>query len=175
MDTINTLLFSKTRDTKSPCRAHPTDAGIDFFLPNEFTEEDIKKSNDTTGSSIEWSEGQSRKTILIPPHESFLISTGIKAIVPKGYAMIFFNKSGVAAKRHLVVGAQVVDSDYRGEIHINMINTSKANVAIEAGDKIAQAITLPIGLHVPCEVDDIMKYSEITARGEGGFGSSGVK
>ena len=42
---MNKILFSKTRDVKSPIRAHETDAGIDFFLPNKFTEEDIEKSN----------------------------------------------------------------------------------------------------------------------------------
>jgi hypothetical protein len=48
----DTLLYSKTRNVKSPARAHLTDAGIDFFLPDEFTEEDIKHSCDVTGTTL---------------------------------------------------------------------------------------------------------------------------
>lgn len=166
------IYFSKTRDVKSPNRAHPTDAGIDFFLPNQFTQNDIKHSKEVTKSYISLTDDGK---IVIPSFESILISSGTKWIVPENWAMIFFNKSGVASKKHLTVGACVVDSDYRGEVHINLINTSCHEVVIAPGEKIAQAVLLPIGNHTPFEVDDIMKFSPPTERGEGGFGSSGVQ
>jgi dUTP pyrophosphatase len=95
-------------------------------------------------------------------------------IVPKGHALVFTNKSGVAAKKHLLVGSCVVDSDYRGETFIQLINTSTMPIHVSPGEKIVQGIVYEVGSHVPCEVDDIMNYSEVTERGEGGFGSSGV-
>ena len=166
---MNKILFSKTRDVKSPTRAHDTDAGIDFFLPNKFTEEDIAKSNATTGDYLGLSEGKIR----IRPQTSLLISAGVKVIVPKGWALIFFNKSGIASKKHLTVGACVIDCGYFGEVHINLINTSDHDIEVSEGEKIVQGILLPVGDHQPEEVDDIMKHTENSARGEGGFGSSG--
>lgn len=166
------ILYCKTRDVKSPARAHPTDAGIDFFFPNQFTEADLKKSTETTGTPL-YSTGHGN--LVIPPFGSLLISSGTKWIIPEGYALVFFNKSGVASKKHLVIGACVCDSHYRGEIHINLINTSANEVVVAPGEKIAQAVLLPIGYHEPSEVDDITKYADPTDRGEGGFGSSGVK
>ena len=67
----------------------------------------------------------------------------------------------------------VVDNGYFGEIHINLINTSNHDIEISEGEKIVQGILLPVGDHQPEEVDDIMKHTENSARGEGGFGSSG--
>ncbi len=98
------ILYCKTRDVKSPARAHPTDAGIDFFFPNQFTEADLKKSTDTTGTPL-YSTGHGN--LVIPPFGSLLISSGTKWIIPDGYALVFFNKSGVASKKHLIIGACV--------------------------------------------------------------------
>ncbi len=69
----------------------------------------------------------------------------------------------------------VCDTNYRGEIHINLINTSANEVVVAPGEKIAQAVLLPIGYHEPIEVDDIANHAPPTDRGEGGFGSSGIK
>ena len=170
----NKLLFSKTRDVKSPVRAHSTDAGIDFFLPNEFTYEDVEHSQDVTGTPLIFDTKQ-RGDIIIPSHGSLLISSGIKMIVPPGHALIFTNKSGVAAKKHLLVGSCVVDSDYRGETFIQLINTSAMAIHVSPGEKIVQGIIYEVCSYPPTEVDDIMNYSKVTERGEGGFGSTGVK
>lgn len=166
------LLFSKTRDVKSPVRAHATDAGIDFFLPNEFIQEDIQHSFEVTGTHI-FIDGYGN--INIPPHGSLLISSGIKMIVPPGHALIFTNKSGVAAKKHLLVGSCVVDSGYRGETFIQLINTSAMAIRVSPGEKIVQGIIYEVCSYPPTEVDDIMNYSEPTERGEGGFGSTGIQ
>lgn len=146
---IPKLLFTKVRDVKSPVRGHPTDAGIDFFVPEDF-----------------------EKKRLIPG-EDVLIPSGIKVIVPEGYAMIFKEKSGVAVKKKLTVGACVVDSDYRGEVHLHMFNNGTEEQFISPGDKIVQGVVVPVWLCVPKEISST-KYNEYeTERGEGGFGSTG--
>lgn len=168
----NTLLFSKLRDVKSPTRAHTTDAGIDFFLPNKFTAEDLTISSTVTKTNIYINDNGD---IVIPPFGSVLLPSGVKCIIPTGHAMIFFNKSGVAAKKHLVLGSCLCDEGFRGEILFNLINTSSNEVIVSPGEKITQGAMLQVGYHVPCEVDDISNYAPPTDRGEGGFGSSGVQ
>lgn len=146
-----TIKFAKIRDVKSPCRAHPTDAGIDFFVPNDFGKMEIR------------------------PGESILIPGGIKVNVPNGYALVFFNKSGVAANKSLVLGSCVVDQDYQGELMYNLHNIGKTFQFINAGDKIVQGILLPMFYAVPEEVESEDKlYESVSDRGAGGFGSTGV-
>lgn len=166
------LLFSKLRSVKSPIRAHETDAGIDFFLPDEFTNDDIQHSFEATKTHI-FIDG--RGNINIPPHGAVLLPSGLKVIVPKGYALIFFNKSGVATKKHLLRGACVADCGFQGEILFNFVNTSNTNVELSPGEKIIQGVLIQVGDHQPVEVDDIMNYTNQSERGEGGFGSSGTK
>ena len=145
------LKFTKTRDVKSPVRAHPTDAGIDFFVPNDF------------------------ETKLLIPGEDVLIDSGLKVIVPEGYALIFKEKSGVAVNKKLTIGAAVVDSDYRGVVHFHLFNNGVALQKIEAGDKIIQGVLVPVLLGRVEEVSN-EEYAEYeTERGSGGFGSTGVK
>lgn len=146
------LKFIKTREVKSPVRGHETDAGIDFFIPEDFENK------------------------ILAPGEDVLIPSGIKVVVPKGFALIFKEKSGVATKKKLTIGACVVDSDYRGEVHLHLFNNGLDEVFLEAGDKITQGIIFPIALGTPTEVSE-EEYStyDNTERGEGGFGSTGVK
>lgn len=146
------LIFTKTTKVKSPVRGHETDAGIDFFIPDDFKKTTIK------------------------PGEDVLIDAGIKVVVPKGYALIFKEKSGVATKKKLTIGASVVDSDYRGNVHIHLFNNGTKSQTIEPGDKITQAVIFPVSLCTPTEIDtlDYATY-EVTERGSGGFGSTGSK
>ena len=145
------LKFTKTKDVKSPVRAHPTDAGIDFFVPNDF------------------------ETKFLIPGEDILIDSGIKVIVPEGYALIFKEKSGVAVNKKLTLGAAVVDSDYRGVVHFHLFNSGIVAQKIEAGDKIIQGVLVPVLLGRVEEISN-EKYAEYeTERGSGGFGSTGVK
>ena len=143
------LKYTKVKDVKSPVRGHETDAGIDFFVPNDFEEVTLK------------------------PGEDVLINSGIKVIVPRGYALIFKEKSGVATKKKLTVGAAVVDSDYRGVAHFHLFNNGLVDQTISAGDKIIQGLLVPIALDnlELISNDDYALYE--TERAEGGFGSTG--
>jgi len=145
------MKFTKIRDVKSPTRANATDAGIDFFIPNDHVFSYLK------------------------PGASVLIPSGVKVNCPEGYALIAFNKSGVAVKKNLHVGACVVDHGYQGELHLNLTNVGSEDQTIEGGDKIVQFVLLPLGPPEVEEVEETELYEEVSARGEGGFGSSGTK
>jgi|TARA_R110002020_G_scaffold82359_6_gene203841 dUTP pyrophosphatase len=146
------MKITKIKDVKTPTRANTTDAGVDFFIPNDYT----------------------GKTDL-SPGESCFIPSGIKVNVPEGYALIAFNKSGVATKKGLHVGACVVDCGYQGELHINLTNVSAEDQTIAAGDKIVQFVLLPLGDPAIELVEENNLYESVSTRGEGGFGSSGTK
>ncbi len=172
---MQTLQFTKVRKVKSPCRAHEGDAGIDFFVPEDLTKEVMDEKVKTTGSSIMLSvEDGIVKSFTLEPKQSVLIPSGIKVKVPSGYMLQFSNKSGVASKKGLIVGASIVDYGYQGECHINMHNVSSKSQTINAGDKIVQGILVPISLAMPEEITTEEElYSEgKSERGEGGFGSS---
>ena len=93
--------------------------------------------------------------------------------MPSGHALIVFNKSGVALKKNLSVGACVVDEDYQGEIHLHVYNFGNESIEISPGEKLVQMILLPVFYDSieEVEVDDL--FPEVSARGEGGFGSTG--
>ena len=176
---MNTLRYCKTRLVKSPTRAHSTDAGIDFFVPEDLTLEIMAEKFKITGVEVETEvlDDGKIKYFKLKPNESVLIPSGIKMEVPEGYMLQYNNKSGVSSKRGLVVGASIVDCGYMGECHINLHNISKFTQIISAGDKIVQGILVPVGNHMPEEVKDEHElYGEnASARGAGGFGSSGTK
>lgn len=143
------LSFVKTRNVKSPVRGHTTDAGIDFFVPEDYG------------------------TVVLAPGEDVLIDSGIKVLVPKEYALIFKEKSGVAVKKKLTLGASVIDSDYRGVVHFHLFNNGTENQTITAGEKIVQGVVFPISLCEPKEITEENYNLNCTERGEGGFGSTG--
>ena len=145
------MKIAKIRDVKTPTRANSTDAGIDFFIPTDY------------------------KGGRLFPGQSCLIPSGIKVDVPKGYALIAFNKSGIATKKGLHVGACVVDHGYQGEVHINLTNVGSEDRTLEAGDKIVQFVLLPLGDSIVELVEENNLYESASDRGEGGFGSSGTK
>ena len=147
------MKLAKIRNVKTPTRGTNGSAGIDFFVPDDYPD----------------------SLCTIPPGDRFFIPSGIKANVPEGYALIAMNKSGVALKKGLMVGACVVDSDYQGEIHLHLVNTSSKSVTIEPGDKLTQFLLIPVN---HCDVEMVNEgdlFSEETSRGSGGFGSTGVK
>jgi len=143
------MKISKVKNVKTPVRGTPESAGIDFFVPE--------------GIFANLSPGQ-----------SCLIPSGIKADVPTGYALVAFNKSGIAAKKQLYVGACVVDEDYQGEIHINLTNVGSDSVEINSGEKIIQFILLPVFYDIIEEVSLENLYEQESIRGAGGFGSTGT-
>ena len=86
--------------------------------------------------------------------------------------MIAFNKSGVATKQGLSVGACVVDEDYDGEVHLHMINTSDKDQTVVTGQKLVQFVLIPVCYIDVEEVDELPQRN--TQRGAGGFGSTGL-
>lgn len=176
---MDTLKYTKVREVKSPNRAHPFDAGIDFYVPTNLREEDMASKYETVGCVPEHkidADGNIQSWTL-KPGESILIPSGIKVKVPEGYMLQYHNKSGVASKKHLLVGANTVDIGYEGECHINLHNVSNEPQMVAAGDKIVQGILVKIGFHVPEEVEDehALYGDGASDRGSGGFGSSGTK
>jgi dUTP pyrophosphatase len=87
------------------------------------------------------------------------------------------NRSSLAAKKHLLVGACVVDSGYDGEVFVNLHNIGKLAQVIEPGDKIAQAVVIPVvhARFVASDTPDIYDWHPITmsGRGDGALGSTG--
>ena len=148
------LKFSKVREVKSPNRGTPGSAGIDFFVPSDFND---------------------GNTFLLHPGKDVLIPGGVHCNIPEGYALIAFNKSGVATKKKLDIAAAVCDSDYCGEIHIHLFNFGEFTAEINPGDKITQFLLIPIDHRLPVEVpfEELYKNKE-SERGAGGFGSTGV-
>lgn len=87
-----------------------------------------------------------------------------------------FNKSGVASKKSLLIGAQVIDAGYSGEVHIDLHNVGNADISIKPDDKVIQGIMLPIITPTPMKVNEDELYKDILSpsdRGAGGFGSTG--
>jgi dUTP pyrophosphatase len=103
------------------------------------------------------------------PSEARIFSAGIALEIPNGFVGMIKPRSGLAAKYKLDILAGVVDSGYRGEILVNLINHGKENVRINHGDRIAQMIILPVYQAEFIEVDDLSE----TIRGKNGHGSTG--
>ena len=111
--------------------------------------------------------------MVIPPHQSVMIGTGLAAEIPEGYFGGVFARSGLASKQGLrpanCVG--VIDADYRGQISVALSNDSEVERTIEPQERIAQLVILPF---LPVEFIDSEELSD-TVRGAGGFGSTGTK
>ena len=105
---METLKYCKVRNVKSPARAHATDAGIDFYIPEDIQHDTFLAKCDVTKCypAATFTEGI-LKSIVLAPGQSVLIPSGIHVKIPHGYALIYMNKSGVASKKHLHVGACV--------------------------------------------------------------------
>ena len=110
------------------------------------------------------------QTVKILPGEQKLISTGIMVAIPEQYEIQIRPRSGLAAKNGISVlnTPGTIDSDYRGEIKVILINLGKDIFQINKNDRIAQMIVCPI---IKVELKEVESLPE-TARGEGGFGST---
>lgn len=111
--------------------------------------------------------------IILAPNERKLVSTGIAIEVPSSeYCAFIFPRSSVSSKFGVSLAncVGVVDSDYRGEVKIPLINHSDEPFTVHDGDRIAQLVIMPV------EVPDFVEADELgaTERGAGGFGSTGV-
>ena len=120
----------------------------------------------------EWDDYFKSK-IVIMPHETKMIPTGIAIAVPTGYMGCIYARSGLASKKSLAPAncVGIVDSDYRGEVKVALHNYSDKNQIIDVGDRIAQLVIQPISL---CKAEVVEELDE-TERGTGGFGSSDAK
>ena len=145
MSLPQTLNFCKIRNVMSPSRAHQYDAGIDFYVPEDYRGEGIQ------------------------PGHSAKIASGIKANIAVGMALVAFNKSGVATKHGLQVGACVVDSGYEGEIHLHVMNGSHRTVFNLPNTKLVQFLYLPVALPQIIEVEKHRLFDAQSQRGDGGF------
>jgi dUTP pyrophosphatase len=178
----NEVEFTKVRKVKTPTRANRHDAGTDFYIPDydlSFVKvmQKVNANNRIEYQTVINENGETDLEIHIMPSSQILIPSGIKVnIKDKNTALIAYNKSGVATKYSLLVGACVIDADYRGEIHINLHNVSSKPVVIRTGQKVAQFIHQPIIDTQWSEIDNTaFDNLESTDRGNGGFGSSGDK
>ena len=144
-------------DVKPPERANPSDAGLDvFFCPDD----------------------AAVNAIAVPAGGSVILATGLRFGVPHGYMMQAMNRSGIAAKRSLVVGAHVIDSGYDGEVFINLHNIGNETQVIKAGTKIAQLVMIPVVPFRALETNTGNLYDwypiTISERGDGALGSTGA-
>ena len=110
-------------------------------------------------------------SLTIEPGQSVLIHTGIAMAIPEGLVGLIFARSGMACKRGLAPANKVgvIDSDYRGEIIVALHNDSDEYRYIENGERIAQLVAIP---YLPMDLYEVDELDE-TARGAGGFGSTG--
>lgn len=132
-------------DASIPARAHASDAGLDLHAA---------------------------EPTRIPPGERASVGTGIAVEIPRGHAGLVLPRSGLAARHGvtLVNSPGLIDSGYRGEIRVLLLNTDRhESFEIAPGDRIAQLLITPVADAAPVESSDLTA----SARGAGGFGSSG--
>jgi dUTP pyrophosphatase len=130
------------KDASLPIKAHPGDAGWDLY-------------------SLDITE--------IPAWGSRLVSTGIAVAIPHGWCGVVKDRSSVALKQDTTTNAGVIDHGYTGELKVLLRNNSHKIKWINAGDRIAQLLILPVPEVTLVEVSEF----EETDRGEGSFGSTG--
>ena len=107
----------------------------------------------------------------VAPGQRILVETGLHLEIPGGYVGVVKDRSSVAiAGLHTIAG--VIDSAYRGEVKILLVNSTDAPIDIRAGQKIAQMLILPVS-SPPIEFVESLEDLSSTARGVGGFGSTG--
>lgn len=139
----------------------------------------ILKNNDfnlpkyeTEGSSGMDLRANVIETIVLKPFERYLVPTGISIEIPRGFEAQIRARSGLAIKHgiSLVNGIGTIDSDYRGEIKVILINLGSEDFEIKKGDRIAQMIFAKVEM---AEVREV-KIIESSDRGSGGFGHTGL-
>ena len=140
------LPVAKLNDAaRLPTRAHEGDAGLDLYAC---------------------------EAAHIGPGERWGVGTGVAVEIPTGHAGLVLPRSGNAREHGitLVNSPGLIDSGYRGELRVLLLNTDPAETfRVEAGDRIAQLVLVPVALATPLETPALAD----SARGDGGFGSSG--
>ena len=128
---------------------------------------------ETTGSAGVDLRAQLQEPVMLKPLQRALIPTGLYIELPDGYEAQVRPRSGLALKKGVTVlnSPGTIDSDYRGEIKVIMINLSNETTVINTGERIAQLIISKFEKVIFKEVDALNE----TERGEGGFGHTGVR
>ncbi|SEK75859.1 dUTP pyrophosphatase [Aquimarina amphilecti] len=113
------------------------------------------------------------ESVILKPLERTIVKTGLFIELPVGFEAQVRPRSGLAAKKGITVlnAPGTVDADYRGEIGVILVNLSNEDFVIENGERVAQLV---IAKHERAEWKEVKELTE-TSRGEGGFGSTGVK
>jgi len=127
-------------------------------------------SYETSGSA--GMDVRAAENIVIAPGHRGLVGTGLAFAIPQGYEIQVRPRSGLALKKGIGIpnSPGTIDSDYRGELKIILLNHGEEDFIIERGDRIAQIVVAPVQRGVLVEVADL----DETERGSGGFGSTGV-
>ena len=110
--------------------------------------------------------------VILKPLERRLIPTGLSMAIPSGYEGQVRARSGLALKQGLALvnAPGTIDSDYRGEVGVLVINLGQESITLERGMRIAQLVIAPV---IQCQIDAVTSLDD-SARGSGGFGSTGV-
>jgi len=137
------LEIEKVKEVEVPCYAHEGDAGLDLYSAEEH---------------------------LLKPGSRAIVKTGIKLAIPAGHVGLIWDRSGLAAKHSLHCLAGVIDSGYRGEVGVVIINLGKEDFQVEKNMRIAQMLIQPV---VKAEVRVVDKLPD-TVRSGNGFGSTGL-
>lgn len=127
-------------------------------------------SYETAGSA--GMDVRAAEALVIAPGQRGLVGTGLAFAIPAGYEIQVRPRSGLALKKGISIPNTpgTIDSDYRGELKVILINHGADDFPIERGDRIAQIIVAPVQRGILVEVADL----EDTQRGSGGFGSTGI-
>jgi len=170
-ESLHNLKFQKVVK-KQPVKPEPVKAVLPGALPVEIelSAEASMPTKATVGSA--GFDIKAAETKVIHAGVAKLVKTGIKLVIPSGYEAQVRSRSGMSLKHSVIVlnAPGTIDSDYRGEVGIILMNVGKQDYHVEAGEKIAQLVF--------SKLEDIeFKESVITSdtdRGEGGFGSTGA-
>lgn len=116
--------------------------------------------------------GDMEKPVDIRPGGAAIIPTGLAFEIPEGHVMLIYSRSGHGFKNNVRLNNSVgvIDAGYRGEVQVSLHNDGRARFKVAHGDRIAQAMILPVPAVELIEVDDLNE----TERGAGGFGSTGA-
>ena len=127
-------------------------------------------SYETAGSA--GMDVRAAEELVIVPGERGLVGTGLAFAIPAGYEIQVRPRSGLALKKGISIPNTpgTIDSDYRGELKVIMINLGQEDFLIERSDRIAQIVVAPVQRGILVEVTDL----DDTQRGSGGFGSTGI-
>lgn len=160
------LIKKKHNKVVIPLFSTKGSAGIDFKADSF-----IMKFN--AYNTIQKDLSANKESIHLNPNERLLVGTGLYMAIPEGYELDIRPRSGMALKMGVTVinSPGTIDSDYRGEIGVILINTSQKVLYIEIGDKIAQGVFMKHETPNFNIVEDLPD----TQRGTGGFGSTGTK